>query len=138
MLSRNQESYETFKIPHSWTQTAAGTYTTLHVHCMHRVSSLFSFIYQQITKKEVLNNEDLLNSFQMFMRCHQSTHVDDKLTKILFREILTRVVNTMSNSFFQCMDMMERVSANKGVEAQMALRDKLKAYALEVESKIHI
>jgi hypothetical protein len=36
------------------------------------------------------------------------------------------------------MDLLERVSTNKGVDAQMSLRDKLKAYALEVESKVNI
>lgn len=59
--------------------------------------------------------------------------------KIMSRSYsLTRVVNTMSNSFFQRMDLLDRVCTNKGVDAQMSLRDKLKAYASEVESKVDI
>ena len=63
--------------------------------------------------------------------------MDDDHVRILFKEILTRVVNTMSNSFFQCMDSLKRVHANKGVDARMSLRDKLKAY-VEVESKVNL
>lgn len=70
--------------------------------------------------------------------CHQTSTVEEDHIRILFKEIITRVVNTMSNSFFQCMDLMDRVSTNKGVDAHMSLRDKLKAYALEVESRVAI
>ena len=95
-----------------------------------------SFAIPQITKREVLGNDDLFNAFRMFVRYHQTSQVEDNDIRILFKDILTRVVNTMNNSFFQCMDLLDRVSTNKGVDAQMSLRDKLKAYALEVESKI--
>lgn len=74
----------------------------------------------------------------MFVRYHQSSTVDDNHVRILFKEIVTRVVNTTSNSFFIYMDLLERVSTNKGVDAQMSLRDKLKAYAVEIESKVNI
>ena len=83
-------------------------------------------------------NDDLFDAFKMFVRYHQTSTVDDDSVRILFKEIVTRVVNMMSNSFFQCMDLLERVAANKGVDAQMSLRDKLKAYALEVECNIEI
>ena len=92
----------------------------------------------QVTKREVINNDNLLSAFQMFVRSRQTSTVDDNHVRVLFKEILTCVVNTMSNSFFKCMDLLERVSTNKGVDAQMSLRDKLKAYAVEVESKINI
>lgn len=38
-------------------------------------------------------------------------------------------MNTVLNSFFQSQDVLDRVVKNKGVDAQMSLRDKLKAYA---------
>ena len=85
-----------------------------------------------------MGNVDLLNSFRMFVKYHQTSRIDENHVKILFKEILTRVVNTMSNSFFQRMDLLVRVCTNKGVDAQMSLRDKLKAYASEVESKVDI
>ena len=85
-----------------------------------------------------MGNVDLLNSFRMFVKYHQTSRIDENHVKILFKEILTRVVNTMSNSFFQRMDLLVRVGTNKGVDAQMSLRDKLKAYASEVESKVDI
>ena len=68
------------------------------------------------------DNDDLLNTFRMFVRYHQTSQVDDNHIVILFKEIVTRVVNTMSNSFFQCMDLLDRISTNKGVDAQMSLR----------------
>ena len=85
-----------------------------------------------------MGNVDLLNSFRMFVKYHQTSRIDENHVKILFKEILTRVVNTMSNSFFQRMDLLVRACTNKGVDAQMSLRDKLKAYASEVESKVDI
>lgn len=74
----------------------------------------------------------------MFVRYHQTSQVDDNHIRSLFKEIVTRVVNTMNISFFQCMVVLDRASSNKDVDAQMSLRDKLKVYALEVESKINI
>ena len=66
---------------------------------------------------------DPLDAFKMF---------DDRV-RILFKEIITRVVNTMSNSFFG-------VAANKGVGAQMSLRDKLKGlcfkWSVRLKSKM--
>lgn len=95
-------------------------------------------VLSQVTKRQVLSNDDLLNSFRMFVKYHQTSRIDENHVKILFKGILTRVVNTMSNSFFQRMDLLDRVCTNKGVDAQMSLRDKLKAYASEVESKVDI
>ena len=63
----------------------------------------------QVTKREVVNNYNLLNAFQLFVRSRQSSTVDDSRVTVLFKEILTRVVNTMSSSFL-CMDLLERVS----------------------------
>ena len=77
-----------------------------------------SFVFPQITKREVLGNDDLFNAFRMFVRYHQTSQVEDNHIRILFKDILTRVVNTMSN---KCMDLLDRVSTNKGVDAQMSL-----------------
>ena len=49
----------------------------------------------------------------MFVQYHQTRTVDDNHVRILFKEILTHVVNTMSNSFFKCMDLLERVSTKE-------------------------
>ena len=56
----------------------------------------------------------------------------------LFTEILSRVINTMMNSLLQCAAMVTRIQENKGVDADVALRDKLKVYAAEKESCIQL
>ena len=84
----------------------------------------------------MLNNEDLFHQFKMFVSHHQSEAVNERHTSLLFKEIITRVINTMSNSFFHCRAVMERIAANKGVDAQMSLRDKLKAYAGELHTTL--
>lgn len=71
-----------------------------------------------------------------FVSYHQHAPVNQSHAKLLFKEILTRVINTMSNSFFHSQAVMERIASNKGVDAQMSLRDKLKAYAVDQHSKI--
>ena len=60
------------------------------------------------------------------------------LIRELFSEILSRVINTMMNSLLQCAAMVTRIRANKGVDADVALRDKLKVYAAEKESSIKL
>lgn len=44
----------------------------------------------------------------------------------------------MANSFLSSQDMLERVANNKGVDAQMTLPDKLKAYAIDTQSIIQL
>ena len=53
----------------------------------------------------------------------------------LFSEILSRVINTMMNSLTA---MVSRIQTNKGVDADVPLRDKLKVYASEKESRIQL
>ena len=53
----------------------------------------------------------------------------------IFSELLSRV-NTMMNSLLQCAAVVNRIESNKGVDADVALRDKLKVYASEKESCI--
>ena len=61
---------------------------------------------------------------------------DGGLATSLYREIVGRVINTMANSFFRCQDVLARVAENRGVDAQVALRDKLKVYATDARSKL--
>ena len=70
----------------------------------------------------------------MFVQYLHEEHGPEKCTYLLFKEILTRVANTMSNSFLHSQDVMQRIADNKGVDAQISLRDKLKAYAGEVRA----
>lgn len=42
----------------------------------------------------------------------------------------------MANSFFTCQNVLERIKENKGVDAQVALRDKLKVYAGEMQVQL--
>ena len=70
----------------------------------------------------------------MFVQYLHEEHVQEKCTYLLFKEILTRVASTMSNSFLHSQDVMQRIADNKGVDAQISLRDKLKAYAGEVRA----
>ena len=53
-------------------------------------------------------------------------------------QILSRIINTMMNSLLQGAAMVTRIQANKVVEADVALRDKLKVYAAEKESCIKL
>ena len=54
----------------------------------------------------------------------------------VYFDLVKWMINTMANSFLSSQDMLERISKNKGVDAQMTLRDKLKAYASDTQCKI--
>lgn len=56
----------------------------------------------------------------------------------LYKDILRRVINTMANSLIQSQAMLERIATNKGVDAKMALRDRLKAYATDKHTQIQL
>ena len=58
--------------------------------------------------------------------------------EIIYRDILRRVINTMANSLLSSQTMLERISKNKGMDAEMTLRDKLKAYAMDKQSNMHL
>lgn len=66
----------------------------------------------------------------------QSTDCPRRLIDELFVEMLSRVINTMMNSLLQNAAMVDRIKSNKGVDADVALRDKLKVYASEVTSSV--
>lgn len=95
-------------------------------------SVYYALLYTQIAKRAALENDALLMQFQMFVRYLHKEDVPENICKIVFKEIITRVVNTMSNSFLHSQDILQRIADNKGVDAQMSLRDKLKAYAGEI------
>lgn len=61
--------------------------------------------------------------------------VDEEGGFVLYQEIVGRVIHTMCNSFFQAQDLLSRIKNNKGVDAQVSLRDKLKVYASEIHAK---
>ena len=44
----------------------------------------------------------------------------------------------MMNSLLQCAAVVNRIESNKGVDADVALRDKLKVYASKKESCIRL
>ena len=66
----------------------------------------------------------------------QAVDCPSSLIDEVFLDLLSRVINTMMNSLLQCAAMVKRIEINKGVDADVALRDKLKVYASEKESCI--
>ena len=84
----------------------------------------------------MLHNKDLLQQFTMFITFMTKKIVASEMAQALYKELVSRVIHTMANSFFQCQDVLNRIVANKGVDAQVTLRDKLKVYAGESRSKL--
>lgn len=89
------------------------------------------------TRREVLSNNELLSEFRtlVLFRCNDA---DTPTINGVYLDLVQRVVNTMANSFLSSQDMLERIANNKGVDAQMTLRDKLKAYASDVQCRIQL
>ncbi len=83
-----------------------------------------------------MRREDLVQKFRGLLDQYSNVSVSEDNARILFKEVLGRVLNTMANSFFTCQDVLERVRENKGVDAQVALRDKLKVYAGEMHVQL--
>ena len=97
----------------------------------------------QVTKDNIFSNQNLKDNFSTIcedatwgstelVNCHQ------KVTDNLFRELLSRVINTMMNSLIQSAAILDRIAMNKGVDANVALRDKLKVYAAEKDSYVKL
>ena len=80
-----------------------------------------------LTKQCVLKDEELISDFEDLMKFHSST-ADIATIANVYRDLLTQVVNTMPNQFLINQDMLERIASNKGIDAEMALRDKLKTW----------
>ena len=87
------------------------------------------------TKKEVLTNQDLIADLEAII-IFRVTSVDSSTILCINRDMVRRVIHTMANSLLSSQAMLERVSKNKGVDAEMSLRDKLKAYA--IDKQLHI
>ena len=90
----------------------------------------------QETKDTTLTNRSLRNDFRTICEVQmrnslQRIDCPKKLIDELFAEMVSRVINTMMNSLLQCAAMVSRIESNKGVDADIALRDKLKVYASE-------
>ena len=89
------------------------------------------------TRHQVLNNKELLSDFSTLV-LFRSSATDAATIRGVYFDLVKRVINTMANSFLSSQDMLERISKNKGVDAQMTLRDKLKAYASDTQCKIQL
>ena len=103
----------------------------------------YVLFFMQETKDAALNDRCLCADFLKICEdlIEQSVHQVDcpkPLIQELFSELLSRVINTMMNSLLQCAAMVTRIQANKGVDADVALRDKLKVYAAEKEACIKL
>ena len=88
------------------------------------------------TKQYILNNEELNGDFKTVLSF--SSESISMAVDILYKDILRRVINAMANSLIQSQAMLERVASNKGVDAKMALRDRLKAYATDKHTHIKL
>ena len=102
----------------------------------YKIISVCDILYIQITKEAVLNNDELLQQFTMFVNFKAKQMVDSEMARALYKELMSRVIHTMANSFYQCQEVLKIIVENKGVDAQVALRDKLKVYASESRSKL--
>ena len=83
-----------------------------------------------------MRREDLVQKFRGLLENYSKESVSEDNVRILFKELLVRVLNTMANSFFTCQDVLEQVRENKGVYAQASLRDKLKVYTGEMHVQL--
>ena len=90
-----------------------------------------------LTKELVLKDQELISDFKFLIKFHSSSANLATITEV-YRDLLTRVINTMANQFLTNQEMLERIATNKGVDAEMALRDKLKAYASDTQTKIQL
>lgn len=83
-----------------------------------------------------MRREDLVQKFDDLIHNFYGKSISHDNIQLLFREFIGRVVNTKANSFFKCQDVLQRLRENKGVDAQVALRDRLKVYAGEKHAKL--
>lgn len=90
-----------------------------------------------LTKQQILSDQELLSSFNTLITFHSGV-IDTSVVAGVFRDLVRCVINTMANSFLSSQDMLERISRNKGVDAEMTLRDKLKAYATDTNTQIKL
>ena len=92
----------------------------------------------QVTKASVFNDGELQQQFKMFVYCLWQRPVREETIHVLYKEVVSMVINTMSNSFFQWQNVLSRIAQDIGVDAQVTLRDKLKVYARESRSRLRL
>ena len=90
--------------------------------------------YKKVGRKMVSNartvvqDKELLADFKAIVVFHCDSATETVIHAI-FIDLVRRVIHTMANSLLQSQAMLDRLASKKGVDAEMALRDKLKAYA---------
>ena len=89
------------------------------------------------TRQCVLYNQELKGEFKtvIFFRSESTSLA---VVDTLYKDIVRRVINTMANSLIQSQTMLARIANNKGVDAEMALRYKLKAYATDKHTQLQL
>ena len=84
-----------------------------------------------MTKEAVFQEVSLKQDFFEVCQVLGQFSCSRTLTDTLFKELLSRVINTMMNSLLKTAALLDRIRMNKGVDVDVALRDKLKVYASE-------
>ena len=64
----------------------------------------------QTTKRAVTANSALALQFHMFVHHLYEEKIPEDTSRLLYKEIVTRVANTMGNSFFESQDVLERIA----------------------------
>ena len=88
-------------------------------------------------KSHVLADKNLVAELDAIVsfRCGSTSST---IVSAVYEDITRRVIHTMANSLLHSQAMLERIAKNKGVDAEMALRDRLKAYALDKQTSIKL
>ena len=68
----------------------------------------------------------------------RSTSTGTAIVDTLYKDIFRRLINTMANSLIQSQPMLDRIAKDKGVDAEIALRDRLKAYTTDKHTQLAI
>ena len=89
------------------------------------------------TKQYTLYNQELKGEFKTVIS-FRSESTSLAVVDTLYKDILRRVINTMANSLIQSQAMLARIAHNKGVDAEMARRDKLKVYVTDKHTHLQL
>ena len=89
------------------------------------------------TKQYILYNQELKGEFKMVIS-FRSESTSTAIVDTLYKDILRRVINTMANSLIQSQAILNRIAKDKGVDAEMALRDRLKAYTTDEHTQLQL
>ena len=81
---------------------------------------------------QVVDDKELLSSFKAGIQQipHSSSDTDKFADKnvvcSVYSAIVVKMLNTINNDFLKSLSMLDKISSNKGTEAKLMLRDKLK------------